>query len=175
VADGFDIGIRAGKSRDSTLVSRSLGNAGLGLYASPDYLRRRGQPKTLAELAQHDCVLFRGKYGKALWRLDGPDGEVSSIEVRGHVTVDDMLFVRQAVGVGLGIGLLPMIAIASCARVNALEPVERILAEFSMGGSDIAVVTPSGPKRPRRVTLLRDFLVQRLTPRCEKSEHSAKT
>jgi DNA-binding transcriptional LysR family regulator len=170
VEEGFDIGIRAGKSRDSSLVARRLGNAALGLYASPDYLKLRGHPKTLADLADHDCVLFRGKHGKALWRLDGPDGEASSIEVRGHVTVDDMLFVRQAVGTGLGIGLLPTIVIATCKRVGSLDPVERILPEFSMGGAEVAVVTPSGPKRPRRVTLLRDFLVLRLAPRCEKHD-----
>jgi DNA-binding transcriptional LysR family regulator len=170
VEEGFDIGIRAGKSRDASLVSRRLGNASLGLYASPDYLKARGRPQTLAELADHDCVLFRGKHGKALWRLDGPDGEPSSIEVKGHVTVDEMLFVRQAVGSGLGIGLLPTIVIATCSKVRALDPVERILPEYSMGGAEVAVVTPSGPKRPRRVTILRDFLVQRLAPRCENLE-----
>jgi DNA-binding transcriptional LysR family regulator len=170
VEEGFDIGIRAGKSHDSSLVARRLGNAGLGLYASPGYLKARGKPETLADLAEHDCVLFRGKHGKALWRLQGPEGEVSSVEVRGRVNVDDMLFVRQAVGVGLGIGLLPTIVIATCNRVGALDPVERILPEFSMGGAEVAVVTPSGPKRPRRVTLLRDFLVQRLTPRCQQHD-----
>jgi len=170
IEEGFDIGIRAGKSHDSSLVARRLGNAGLGMYAAPDYLKAHGRPTTLAELANHDCVLFRGKHGKALWRLIGPDGETSSIEVRGRVNVDDMLFVRQAVGIGLGIGLLPTIVIATCSRVGALDPVERVLPEFSMGGAEVAVVTPSGPKRPRRVTLLRDFLVQRLTPRCLKHE-----
>ena len=166
VQEGFDIGIRAGKSRDASLVERRLGNASLGIYASPEYLKMHGRPQTLADLANHDCVLFRGKHGKALWRLDGPEGQVSSIEVHGRVNVDEMLFVRQAIGVGLGIGLLPTIVIATCSRVGKLEPVERILPEFSMGGADVSVVTPSGPKRPRRVTILRDFLVQRLAPRC---------
>ena len=170
VEDGFDIGIRAGKSRDASLVARRLGVAALGLYASPEYLKTRGRPQRLSDLTGHDCVLFRGKHGKALWRLDGPDGEPSSIEVRGRVNVDEMLFVRQAVGAGLGVGLLPTIVIATCARVGALDPVERILPEYTMGGADVAVVTPSGPKRPRRVTILRDFLVERLAPRCQKLE-----
>jgi DNA-binding transcriptional LysR family regulator len=118
-------------------------------------------------------VLFRGKHGKALWRLEGPDGQIASVEVRGRVSVDEMLFVRQAIGAGLGIGLLPKIVIATCSRVGSLDPVERILPEFGLGGADVAVVTPSGPKRPRRVTLLRDFLVERLAPRCENHAHVA--
>jgi DNA-binding transcriptional LysR family regulator len=170
VEEGFDIGIRAGKSRDASLVARRLGNAALGLYASADYLKKHGRPRDLTELANHDCVLFRAKHGKALWRLDGPAGEPSSVEVRGRLNVDEMLFVRQAVGLGLGIGLLPTIVIATCARVSSLDPVERILPEYTMGSAEVAVVTPSGPKRPRRVTILRDFLVQKLAPRCEKLE-----
>jgi DNA-binding transcriptional LysR family regulator len=169
IDEGFDIGVRAGRSRDASLVSRKVGDAALGLYASPGYLEARGRPKVLDDLAAHDCVLFRAKHAKALWKLDGPSGEVSTVEVRGRLNVDEMLFVRQAVGMGLGIGLLPTIVIATCARVRPLEPVERVLPEFSLGGaSEISVVTPSGPKRPRRVTLVRDFLVQRLTARCEK-------
>src|SRR5687768_16730971 len=168
LAEGFDIGIRAGRGSDVSLVARRLGMAALGLYASPAYLKARGRPHSLADLAEHDCVLFRGKHGKALWHLDGPDGEPSSIEVHGPVNVDEMLFVRQAVGAGLGIGLLPTIVVAQCARANTLEPVERVLPEFSMRGAELAVVTPSGPKRPRRVTLLRDFLVEHLAPRCGK-------
>jgi DNA-binding transcriptional LysR family regulator len=113
-------------------------------------------------------VLFRGQHGKALWRLETSAGDASSVEVRGHVNVDEMLFVRQAVGVGLGIGLLPTIVIATCAHVSALAPVERVLPEFAVRGAELAVLTPSGPKRPHRVTLLRDFLVLKLAPRCEK-------
>lgn len=170
VTEGFDLAVRAGSSRDASLVARRLGNSALGLYASPEYLKQHGRPQTVSDLANHDCVLFRGKYGKALWRLDGPGGEVSTVEVKGPISVDEMLFVRQVVGTGMGIGLLPTIVIATCKRVGSLDPVERILPQFSMGGAEVAVVTPSGPKRPRRVTLLRDFLVQRLTPRCTKAD-----
>jgi DNA-binding transcriptional LysR family regulator len=169
VDEGFDIAVRAGKSRDASLVARKVGSAALGLYASPAYLDKRGRPKALDDLAEHDCVLFRAQNGKAVWKLDGPQGDVSSVEVKGHLNVDEMLFVRQAIGVGLGIGLLPAIVIASCARAHPLEPVERVLPDYSMGGAaEVSVVTPSGPKRPRRVTLLRDFLVQQLAARCEK-------
>ncbi len=66
-----------------------MGNAALGLYASPAYLKARGRPRSLADLADHDCVLFRGKHGKALWRLEGPHGEPASVEVRGPINVDD--------------------------------------------------------------------------------------
>jgi DNA-binding transcriptional LysR family regulator len=170
VDEGFDLGIRGGPSRDASLVARRAGKASLALYASPDYLNKRGRPKTIDDLVQHDCVLFRAQHGKTIWKLEDARGEVSSIEVRGRVSVDELLFVRQAVGVGMGIGLLPTLVFGKCVRARELEPVERVLPDLlSVGGGDVSVVTPSGHKRPRRVTLLRDFLVQRLGERCEKS------
>lgn len=173
VEEGFDIGVRAGRLHDASLVSRRVGSAALGLYAAPAYLQQRGRPQTVEDLSRHDCVLFRGQHGKVVWRLDGPGGTVSTVEVGGLVSVDEMLFVRRAVEVGLGIGLLPNLAAAAC--LGAPYPLERVLPEFGLGGVEITVVTPSGPKRPRRVTLLRDFLVQSLAPRCEQTGVSSAT
>ena len=168
VDEGFDIGIRGGVTRDASLVARRAGKASMALYASPAYLKERGRPKTLDDLSQHDCVLFRAQHGKAIWKLEGPGGETSSVEVHGRINVDEMLFVRQAVGVGLGIGLLPTIVVGRGERVEALNPVERVLPELSQGGGEVTIVTPSGHRRPRRVALLRDFLVEQLGQRCQK-------
>jgi DNA-binding transcriptional LysR family regulator len=165
VENGFDIGIRAALSHDPNLVVRRVGNASLGLFAAPSYLEARGTPKTVADLAAHDAVLFRAKQGKALWRLDGPNDEVSSVEVSGHVNADEVLFVRTAIAAGLGIGLLPILVESACAEKKKTDPLRRVLPDYAVRGADLAIVTPSGPKRPRRVTLLRDFLVEQLSQR----------
>lgn len=44
VHEGFDLAIRVGPLLDSTLAARKLGELAYGLYASPDYLERRGVP-----------------------------------------------------------------------------------------------------------------------------------
>jgi DNA-binding transcriptional LysR family regulator len=170
VEQGFDIGIRAGKPHDANLVVRRVGNAALGLYAAPAYLARRGEPKTVAELAEHEAVLLRAQDGRALWRLDGPNDEVSTVEVTGHMNADELLFVRQALAAGLGIGLLPILVESACSEKKKVDPLRRVLPEYAVRGVDLAVVTPSGPKRPRRVTLLRDFLVEQMGARCPKCD-----
>jgi DNA-binding transcriptional LysR family regulator len=167
--EGFDIGVRAGRSVDASLVSRRLGSADLGLFASRTYLDRHGEPKTLDDLTRHDCILFRAKHGKAAWTLTGPDDESSAVEVRGSVTTDEMLFVQQAVNSGLGIGLLPLFALSRCAERAKLDAV-RVLPDYTLRGTELQVLTPSGPKRPRRVTLLRDYLIERLSSRCSASK-----
>jgi len=162
VAEGFDLALRAGKLADSSLVARRIGSDTFGLFASPAYLRRRGRPKTLAELAKHDCVLFRGTHGKSEWVLDGPRGE-ERVTVRGPLNADEIGFVQQAVSAGVGIALLPMIGVRlTTGRGNLPMPV-RVLPEYHGPGNSLHVVSPSTRYQSASVTAFRDFLVADLT------------
>ena len=162
VAEGFDVAIRAGKLRDSTLVARRIGTDSLGLYASPAYLRKRGRPKSLVELVDHDCVLFQGRLGKAEWRLNGPDGE-ERVTVRGPLNVDEMSFAQHAVAQGLGIGLLPIIGVRLGAAHAAIPAPVRLLPEYAMPGADLHVVTPPTRFQPASVTVFRHYLIEELS------------
>lgn len=162
VAEGFDLAVRAGKLQDSSLVARKIGSDTLAIFASQAYLRKRGRPKTLADLAGHDCVLFRAISGKAEWTLTGPDGD-ESVTVRGPITCDEMGFVHQAVAAGVGIGLVPRIAVRLAAKGSAQAQTVQLLPEYSVAGGDLSVVTPSTRFQPAAVTALRDFLVVELT------------
>ena len=164
--EGFDIGIRTGHAPDSSVVSRKLGSIDAGLFASEDYVARRGSPRSIEELGSHDCVLLRAQQQKSLWRLEAADGNVCSVEVQGRVSTDEKLFVWQAVRSGLGIGLLPLHAVSACTEHLKIEPLVRVLPDYAVRGAELHVLTPSGPKRPHRVTLLRDYLIQSLGVRC---------
>ncbi|MEP7053585.1 MAG: LysR family transcriptional regulator [Pseudomonadota bacterium] len=162
VAEGFDLAIRAGKLRDSTLVARRIGTDALGLYASAAYLRRRGRPKSFAELAEHECVLFHGKQGKAEWRLSGPNGE-ERVTVRGPLAVDEMSFAQQAVAAGLGIGLLPALGVRLAAARKALPAPVRLLPEYESASANIHIVSPPSRFQAAAVTAFRQFLIDELT------------
>ena len=58
VEEGYDLAIRMGEPQDSRLIARKLEDATLGVFASQSYLKRRGVPKNLHELQQHDCIQF---------------------------------------------------------------------------------------------------------------------
>jgi DNA-binding transcriptional LysR family regulator len=162
VAEGFDLALRAGKLADSSLVARKIGSDSLGLFASPAYLRRRGRPKTVADLARHDCVLFRGSHGKSEWHLTGPQGE-ERVTVRGPLNADEMAFVQAAVSAGVGIALMPTIGVRLAAARGALPLPVRLLPEYSVGGASLNVVSPSARFQSASVTAFRDFLVTELT------------
>jgi len=162
VSEGFDLALRAGKLRDSTLVARRVGGDSLGIFAAASYLRRRGKPKSFAELANHECVLFHGKNAKAEWRLTGPEGE-ERVTVHGPVSVDEMSFAVRAVGAGLGIGLLPVIGVKLELEQRAMPALTRILPEYASSGADLNVVAPSARFQPASVVAFRQFLIDELT------------
>src|SRR5258706_15126102 len=74
VREGVDLALRAGKLADTGLVARPLGLVRAGLFASRRYLKRKGRPHSVRELAEHDCVLFRANGGRAGRDLVGPAG-----------------------------------------------------------------------------------------------------
>lgn len=51
-----DLALRIGSLRDSSLHARALGRSRLRVLASPEYLRKRGRPETVADLERH-CLL----------------------------------------------------------------------------------------------------------------------
>jgi DNA-binding transcriptional LysR family regulator len=162
VAEGFDLALRAGKLRDSSLVARKIGSDSLGLFAAPAYLRRRGRPKSFADLANHDCVLFHGKNGKAEWHLSGPKGE-ERVTVHGPVSVDEMSFAQRAVAAGLGIALLPIMGVRMTSARRMVPAPVRVLPEYASAGADLNVVAPSARFQPASVTAFRQFLIDELS------------
>ena len=54
VAEGIDLGLRAGRLADSSLIAKRVGVTNAGLFASRAYLERRGRPARLAALGAHD-------------------------------------------------------------------------------------------------------------------------
>lgn len=158
VTEGFDLAIRAGRLPDSSLVARRIAATETGLMAAPSYLRKRGRPKSIAELAGHDFVLYRATGGRAALTLTGPDGE-QSFEVTASLVADDITFCRMAVESGAGLAMLPIHIAAESLAAGKLE---QVLPRFTYGGASLFVVLPTARQVPARVALLRDFLVEHL-------------
>jgi DNA-binding transcriptional LysR family regulator len=155
VEEGFDLAIRAGKLGDSTLVARRIGAPALGLFASKAYLARRGAPRSVADLAHHECLLFRGRGDRATWRFEGPDGE-RTVEVRGALAVDEMTASRELIAQGVGIGVLPTYLGATG------RDLVRVLPRHAMAASSVAIVSPPVRYEPACVTLFREALAAEL-------------
>ena len=159
VSEGFDLAVRAGPLRDSSLIARRIGDLESAIYASPRYLSRRGQPKTVEELVNHDCVLFRSTTGRSTWHLTKADASKKSVDVTGPIATDDLSFVRSAVMAGCGIGALPTFL---CARAEHKGRVIRLLPDWALQGAVLHLAYPSSRFVPQRVVVLREFLLREL-------------
>jgi DNA-binding transcriptional LysR family regulator len=158
VAEGFDLALRAGTLDDSTLVGRRVADSELAVFGAPSYLARRGRPRTVAALAQHDCILLRSRsQGLLPWRLVGPDG-VDEVEVKGSLIADDFGFVRVAVAAGLGLGLLPNVELPIASDGGLV----RLLPRHAIREGGLYVLSPSSRHVPLRVALFRDHLIEEL-------------
>ncbi len=162
-AEGVDLALRAGVVDEASLAGKKLGDTPHGLFASEAYLARRGTPRRLAQLTEHDCVLFRGTRGKARWTLEGKRGK-ESVEVRGPINVDDLGSACQLVVRGVGIGLIPTMF---AHREFSGGTLVRVLPSLQADGAAVYLVHPRTPHLPRRVALLRDHLYTSLKPMFE--------
>jgi DNA-binding transcriptional LysR family regulator len=161
VEEGFDLAIRGAILEDSSLVARKVKATDLGVFAAPAYIERRGRPRTVADVAGHDCVVYRTRGGKVPWRLTGPRG-VETADASGPVAADDMLFVRELVLQGAGLALLPEGIVAAEVADGRLV---RVLPKHAMSGGALYLVWPSRRLLPARVALVRDFLADALASR----------
>lgn len=161
VGGEVDIAIVLGRLEDSALIVRKLGVTVYKLYASAEYLERRGTPRNAEDLSRHDAVLYRGKDGRATWELTGPRGPETT-EVKGTLSGDSFQFVMDAVSAGHGIGLVP----EQCLAHVAGELVQ-VLPKWSALGAVQSLVHPTR-HLPKRVRLLREFLTDHLVSACPK-------
>jgi DNA-binding transcriptional LysR family regulator len=74
------------------------------MVASPDYLRAKGEPKALADLAKHNCIGYRLVGAGSLYEWHVVDGgKETRIAVSGSAVVTDASSARELALLGAGI------------------------------------------------------------------------
>ena len=102
VESHVDVAIRIGALPDSELIAKQLGNIRWGLYASPDYIARRGVPADIDSLENHDCIAFEGLQVRRTWNLNvGADSRTVPIHPRFSVNTADAIIDAATAGLGI--------------------------------------------------------------------------
>ncbi len=156
--NGYDLAVRIGSLSDSSLVSRQLAVNDRVLCASPDYLRRRGMPRTPADLADHDCILLTGRDGtQRNWQLSDPAGHLVDVRVDGRFESNFGEALRDAAVAGLGIAMHSVWHVNKDLREGRLRAV---LTDYPLPSSGIHAVMPGRVLVPPRVRAFVDHLAQ---------------
>ena len=99
VEGGFDIAIRNSDLKDSSLIARKLASDKRILCASPEYIKKFGEPNTPQELKNHQCINLTGLEN---WVFDTTKGKVT-IKTNGRFKSDSGKAIRDACIHGIGI------------------------------------------------------------------------
>lgn len=157
VEEGIDLAIRVGELTDAGLIARRIGTTRRVVVATPDYLARKGEPQTPADLAAHDCVVYNRLATGANWPFVAGDAPIS-VPVSGRVHVNNTEGLRAAVlsGIGIGIGMVPIWHFVD--REIETGTVKVLLAGHEPKPHPINAVYPSRRHLAPKVRAMIDFL-----------------
>lgn len=159
VGEGFDLAIRAGFLKDSTMKAKLLGYDEFGLYVSASYLKKNPIRK-IEDLNAQECILFSSSLGEVTWNLQSQEGSKKKIRPQGHMTLNNLKFSLRLAAEGRGIAALPMFLADSENRVS--NSLVRVLPNWSFGRHPISIVTPPVNFKSQRVKVFSDFITTEL-------------
>ena len=159
VEGGFDVGIRVGQLRDSSLKARKIGESRRVVCASPDYLESAGTPSKPAELEHYNCITFRDHPGHNIWKFRDKNG-LTEVRVSGSFFARSADTLVAAAVAGLGFVLLPDWNMGLELRQKQLKVVLSKFAAVPKASPIWAVHTHQRHVPPKIRTFI-DFLVER--------------
>jgi DNA-binding transcriptional LysR family regulator len=150
-----DVAIRLRQPTQPDLIQRKLFSVRFHAYASPEYLKRFGTPRTMEDLDNHRIVLLGGNVPAYLqnrrWLIEvARDGKGARVP---HLSINNVVGVMRACQRGLGIANLPDYL------VEENGGLVQLFGEGETIALDAYFVYPEELKSVARVQVFRDFLV----------------
>ncbi|RZI86158.1 MAG: LysR family transcriptional regulator [Rubrivivax sp.] len=156
IGENFDLAIRMGDlSDDATLAARRLAVFTAGLYASPDYLARRGHPSEPEALMEHDGLRLLGRGGEPVpWVLLRDQARWEGIPP-GRATANSPELLMKLALSGAGIALVSDYFVEAAVREGSLVPA---LPDWRPPSFDAWAVFPGRRLMPARTRVLLDWM-----------------
>ncbi|WP_035855557.1 LysR family transcriptional regulator [Cryptosporangium arvum] len=158
----FDVAIHVGTPPDSTLRLRRLAENRRVPCAAPAYLAARGTPRTVEDLAAHDCLVLRENEGDfALWRF-GTATDQRRVRVSGSLSSNDGDVVTAWARAGRGIVMRSLWQVRSDLDDGTLV---RVLPDVPTPPADLYALFDGDRHVPRRISAFLDHLAAALPGR----------
>ncbi|RHW75521.1 LysR substrate-binding domain-containing protein [Colwellia sp. RSH04] len=150
VNEGYDLAIRLGKLKDSSLMATKLTQRKIYLCAAPSYLQVFGTPHTLSELTHHNCLLGTRDF----WRFNEASKEIN-MRVSGSLRCNNGQALLDAALKGIGIVQLPDYYVESFISTGKLVT---LLSQFQEPDEDVWAVHPFNRQRSPKINALVNYL-----------------
>lgn len=173
IGENFDLALRMGElPDDASLVARRVATFSTGLYASPAYLQRRGQPPEPEALMEHDALRLLQRSGDpGAWVLMRGDARWEGIPP-GRATANSPELLMRLARAGAGIAAVHDHFALPHVRSGELVPV---LEDWHLPASPAWAVFPGRRLMPARTRVFLDALDAEFSgPKCQQVEAQAR-
>ncbi|HCT28147.1 MAG TPA: LysR family transcriptional regulator [Stenotrophomonas sp.] len=155
IEEGYDLGIRIGGAIEPSFVAVRLASNRRVVCASPEYLHRNGMPKTLDDLAQHNCLAFNLQGGQQRGWYFQQNGKPVIVKVQGNLDCNDGELLHRWAGEGLGLAWRSTWEIQAQLASGELVTV---LDDYALPHYDIMAVYPQQRHLPAKTRFFIDYL-----------------
>lgn len=154
----FDVGIRIGELKDSSLIAKKLVNCNSVVCAAPEYIKQFGQPSSPEELANHNCIYYSLFQAGVEWTFF-KQGRKIKVQPKGNFIVNNSDAIAEVLLQGLGICQMPTFIVSEHLASGSLVA---LLEEYRLPDHAIYAVYPERKHLPEKVRVLIAFLQEKL-------------
>lgn len=155
VREGYDVGIRIGGAIDPNFVAIRLASNKRVVCGTPAYFAKHGVPRTLDDLARHNCLAFNLQGGQQRGWYFQQNGKAVTVKVNGNLDCNDGELLHRWMGEGLGLGWRSTWEIQPELESGALMTV---LDDYALPDYDILAVYPQQRPVPAKIRFFIEHL-----------------
>jgi DNA-binding transcriptional LysR family regulator len=160
IAERFDLAIRIGWLRDSSLRATRLGGFRQWVMAAPAYLAEHGTPRKPEDLAMHGWIAMSALATPLRWPFTRGNSR-RVVRMRQVMQANNAAAIRALVLAGAGVSVLPDYLVQEDIQAGRLQV---LLASYRLQEGGIHAVYPD-PQPPAKVRAFIDFMRDRLAKR----------
>lgn len=161
IEDGIDCAIRGGHLSDSSLIAKPVCSVKMGMYASPDFVKKHGLPKSINQLLNLPRIGWFNTQNTSVsnWKLIKKDATFN-LESKPILEFDDPEASLIACLTGLGISMAAPFAVYTHVMNGELIP---ILPEWHFEERPLQIIYPSKKHLTIKVRSFVDWAYSLLT------------
>lgn len=159
VDEGVDVAIRLGALADSGLIARRLTVSQFRVVAAPAYFAAHGHPRSLDDIARHDCLVFmpRDTRRPRDWRFRRNGADIG-ITPSGLMSFSDAGALAAAAIAGYGLAQMRDYYTDSAIAAGELKPV---LETLKPEPDPVSLVYPQARHLSPKVRVFIDFMISK--------------
>lgn len=156
IEEPFDLVIQVGETKPLRSVYRRLATLSRGIYASPEYLARRGTPRSREECKAHEWIVTDVQVRDGVW-LFRKGSKRRAISIVSKIVTNDARLARELAIAGLGLVLVPDTLCRDAVKQRRLV---RVLTDWQTPALQVVALFLSRDRIPRKTRVFLEFFAE---------------